>query len=170
MSWMRNKPEPESRPAYDSGRTEPNAPPRTPAPTAERENRMDKSVNIGKTVEIKGELNGTEDLSIEGKFEGKVTLRDHQLTVGANGRIKGEIFAKSVTVIGEVDGNIVADDKVEVAATGSMKGDLTAPRVLLADGAQFKGSIDMERRPQGMSNPAPQKQPAMAAAAGGGKN
>ena len=105
---------------------------------------MDKLVNIGQSVQIKGELTGKEDLTIEGKVEGKITLNDHALTVGANGRIHGEIRAKSVVVVGEVDGNILADDKVEVAATGSMKGDIVAPRVILADGARFKGTIDMD--------------------------
>ena len=114
---------------------------------------MEQIVNIGQSVEIKGELNGNEDLTIEGKVDGKITLKDHNLTVGANGRIKGEIFAKSVVVVGEVDGNVTADDKVEVASTGSMKGDITAPRVVLADGARFKGSIDMDRKAQSASAP-----------------
>jgi len=107
---------------------------------------MDKLVNIGQSVEIKGELTGNEDLTIEGKVEGKIALKDHALTVGANGRIHGEIVAKSVVVVGQVDGNITADDKVEVASTGSMKGDIVAPRVILADGARFKGTIDMDSK------------------------
>ena len=69
------------------------------------------------------------------------------VTIGANGKITAEIQAKTVMVIGEVVGNITADDKVEVAATGSMRGDIVAPRVVLADGARFKGSIDMDRKP-----------------------
>jgi cytoskeletal protein CcmA (bactofilin family) len=118
---------------------------------------MEQIVNIGQSVEIKGELKGNEDLTIEGKVDGKITLKDHNLTVGANGRIKGEIFAKSVVVVGEVDGNVSADDKVEVASTGSMMGDITAPRVVLADGARFKGSIDMDRKAQSTSAPASTK-------------
>jgi cytoskeletal protein CcmA (bactofilin family) len=107
---------------------------------------MDKVVNIGQSVHIKGELRGNEDLTIEGRVEGTIALRDHALTVGTNGKIQGEIIAKSVVVIGEVDGNISADDKVEVGATGSMKGDIVAPRVILADGARFKGTIDMDSK------------------------
>lgn len=108
---------------------------------------MDKIVNIGQSIHIKGELTGNEDLTIEGKVEGKVLLKDHNLTIGANGKITAEIQAKTVMVVGEVVGNITADDKVEVAATGSLRGDIVAPRVVLADGAKFKGAIDMDRKP-----------------------
>jgi len=107
---------------------------------------MDKIVNIGQSIHIKGELTGNEDLTIEGKVEGKVFLKDHNLTVGANGKIVAEIQAKTVMVLGEVTGNITADDKVEVAATGTMRGDIIAPRVVLADGAKFKGAIDMDKK------------------------
>ena len=105
-----------------------------------------KIVNIGQSIHIKGELTGNEDLTIEGKVEGKVFLKDHNLTVGANGKILAEIQAKTVMILGEVTGNISADDKVEVAATGSMRGDIHAPRVVLADGGKFKGSIDMDKK------------------------
>jgi len=105
---------------------------------------MDKVVNIGQSIHIKGELTGNEDLTIEGKVDGKIFLKDHNLTIGANGKITAEITAKTVMVLGEVSGNITADDKVEVATSGSMRGDITAPRVVLADGAKFKGAIDMD--------------------------
>jgi cytoskeletal protein CcmA (bactofilin family) len=116
---------------------------------------MEKLVNIGQSIQIKGELTGNEDLTIEGKVEGKIVLKDHNLTIGANGKITAEIQAKTVMVIGEIVGNITADDKVEVAATGSMKGDIVAPRVALADGARFKGSIDMDRKPGAPIPPKP---------------
>jgi cytoskeletal protein CcmA (bactofilin family) len=113
---------------------------------------MEKLVNIGQSIQIKGELTGNEDLAIEGKVEGKIFLKDHNLTVGPNARITADIHAKNVTVVGEVVGNITADDKVEVAETGSMKGDIMSPRVVLADGARFKGSIDMEVKPRAVSS------------------
>lgn len=147
MAWMRRQSDPDPAPASTPRKPEPRAPqPQSAAPAARETRPMDKLVNIGQSVEIKGELTGNEDLTIEGKVEGKITLKDHALTVGANGRIHGEIVAKAVTVVGQVDGNISADDKVEVAATGSMKGDIVAPRVVLADGARFKGTIDMDSR------------------------
>ena len=107
---------------------------------------MPKVASIGKSLHVKGELSGNEDLAIEGKVEGKVFLKDHNLTVGANGKIVAEIQAKTVMVLGEVTGNITADDKVEVAATGTLRGDIHAPRVVLADGAKFKGAIDMDKK------------------------
>jgi cytoskeletal protein CcmA (bactofilin family) len=123
--------------------------PRAAAPAARSETRMEtKLVNIGQSVQIKGELSGNEDLTIDGRVDGKILLRDHNLTIGANGRITAEIQAKTVIVVGEVVGNITATDKVEVAPTGQVQGDLRAPRVVLADGSRFKGSIDMERGKQ----------------------
>ena len=92
---------------------------------------MESNVNIGQSVEIKGTLTGNEDLTIEGMVDGKIAA---------------EIQAKTVMVVGEVVGNITADDKVEVAASGTMRGDISAPRVVLADGAKFKGTIDMDRK------------------------
>ena len=102
-------------------------------------------MNIGKSVVIKGELNGSEDLTIEGQVEGKIELRQHVLTIGPNGKIKAQVFAKSVIVLGEVTGNITATDKVNIREDGSVDGDITAPRVAIAEGAHFRGSIDMQR-------------------------
>lgn len=102
-------------------------------------------VNIGKSVIIKGELSGSEDLTIEGQVDGKIELRQNVLTIGPNGRIKAEIFAKAVVVQGEVTGNITATEKVDIRDAGSVDGDLAAPRIAIADGAHFRGSIDMKR-------------------------
>jgi cytoskeletal protein CcmA (bactofilin family) len=103
-------------------------------------------VNIGKSVVIKGELNGSEDLTIEGHVEGTIQLKDNVLTIGPNGKIKASIFAKSVIVLGEVSGNVTASDKVDIRDNGSVDGDLIAPRVAIAEGAHFRGSIDMQRK------------------------
>ena len=124
-------------------------------------------VNIGKSVVIKGELNGSEDLTIEGHVEGTIQLRDHVLTIGPNGRIKAQVFAKSVIVLGEVNGNITASDKVDIRDNGSVEGDLIAPRIAIAEGAHFKGSIDMQRKggaPQAQAKPAQAAQPQQPAA------
>lgn len=177
MAWLGKKdepefkqPEPDRTTAAASRQPAPAAaaPPPISQPKAEKV-MADKIVHIGQSVYIKGELSGNEDLTIEGKVDGKITLKDHHLTIGANGRIMAEIHAKTVLVVGEVVGNVVADDKVEVASNGSMKGDIIAPRVVLADGARFKGTVDMERKgaPTQPSatlppQPKPQQQPAMA--------
>src|SRR5687767_1395140 len=117
---------------------------------------MEKTaVNIGKSVVIKGELNGSEDLTIEGQVEGKIELRQNVLTIGPNGRIKAQVFAKSVVILGEVTGNVTASEKVDLRDNGSVDGDIAAPRVAIAEGAHFRGSIDMQRAGvKGESKPA----------------
>ena len=107
---------------------------------------MEGTVNIGKSVIIKGELNGSEDLTIDGHVEGKIELRDHILTIGANGKIKAQVFAKAVIVLGEVTGNVTATDKVDIRDNGSVDGDIVSPRVAIAEGAHFRGSVDMQRK------------------------
>ena len=126
-------------------------------------------VNIGKSVVIKGELNGSEDLTIEGQVEGKIELKDHVLTIGANGKIKAQVFAKAVIVLGEVNGNVTATEKVDIRDGGSVDGDIVSPRVAIAEGAHFRGTVDMQRKggqPQGQAaaKPAAEKaaQPAQA--------
>lgn len=131
-------------------------------------------VNIGKSVVIKGELSGSEDLIIEGQVEGKIELRQNVLTIGPNGKIKAQIFAKAVVVQGEVTGNITATEKVDIRDNGSVDGDITSPRVAIAEGAHFRGSIDMQRgaakpteaRPE--ARPAAEARPAGEAKAAGG--
>lgn len=117
---------------------------------------------IGRSVVIKGELDGSEDLTIDGHVDGKVELRDHTLTVGPNGRIKAQVFAKAVVVFGELVGNISASEKVDIRENGSVDGDIVSPRVAIAEGAHFRGSIDMQRKGAvpGKAAPAPAPAPA----------
>ena len=116
--------------------------------------RVTERVNIGKSVVIKGELNGSEDLTVEGRVEGKIELRQHVLTIGPNGKIKAQVFAKAVVVLGEVNGNVTASDKVSIKENGSVDGDITAPRVAIAEGAHFRGSVDMQRAEASQSSSA----------------
>jgi cytoskeletal protein CcmA (bactofilin family) len=102
-------------------------------------------VNIGKSVVIKGELSGSEDLTIEGHVEGRIDLKGNVLTIGPNGKIKAEVFAKAVVVLGEVTGNVTASEKVDIRDNGSVDGDIASPRVAIAEGAHFRGSVDMQR-------------------------
>ncbi len=128
-------------------------------------------VNIGKSVVIKGELSGSEDLTIEGHVEGRIDLKGNVLTIGPNGKIKAEVFAKSVVVLGEVTGNVTASEKVDIRDNGSVDGDIASPRVAIAEGAHFRGSVDMQRAgaksqqqqarpntPQPQSSPQPPQQ------------
>jgi len=116
-----------------------------PSPSRSEMTRPGKPATIGQSVQIKGDLSGQEDLIIDGSIDGKILVRDHHLTIGPNGHINAEVHAKSVQINGEVTGNITADDKVEISSSGSVLGDIMAPRVALADGASFKGSIEMGR-------------------------
>jgi cytoskeletal protein CcmA (bactofilin family) len=123
-------------------------------------------VNIGKSVVIKGELNGSEDLTVEGSVEGKIELKQHVLTIGPNGRIKAEVFAKAVIVLGEVVGNITASEKVDIRDNGKVDGNIVAPRVAIAEGAHFRGSVDMQPKPEAPKVPEASKAAVSPAAPG----
>jgi len=107
------------------------------------------AVPIGKSVVVKGELSASEDLTVEGSVEGKINLRESVLTIGRHGRVKGETYAKAVIVLGNVTGNITASEKVDIRDGGSVDGDVVAPRVAIAEGAHFRGSVDMQTKPAG---------------------
>jgi cytoskeletal protein CcmA (bactofilin family) len=120
---------------------------RNPPAASQPEYRIEGDmVNIGKSVVIKGELNGSEDLTIEGQVEGRIELKDHVLTIGPNGKIKAQVVAKAVIVLGEVNGNVTASEKVDIRDGGSVDGDIISPRVAIAEGAHFRGSVDMQRK------------------------
>ncbi len=132
------------------------APASEPVRSSDTLRGMEKGpVNIGKSVVIKGELTGSEDLTIEGHVEGKIELRQNVLTIGPNGKIKAELFAKSVVVLGEVIGNVSASEKVDIRETGSVEGDITSPRVAIAEGAHFRGSVDMANKGKAAAGPRP---------------
>lgn len=100
---------------------------------------------LGRSVVAKGELSASEDLMIEGQFDGTIDLKDHCLTVGAKGQVKAEITARHVVVHGSVNGNVNAREKIEIRKTGQVLGDLVAMGVAIEDGAYFKGSIEILR-------------------------
>src|SRR3954451_14304948 len=129
-------------------------------------------VNIGKSVVIKGELTGSEDLTIEGHVEGKIELRQNILTIGPNGKIKAQVFAKSVIILGEVTGNVTASEKVDLRDNGSVDGDIAAPRVAIAEGAHCRATTATQRtggggtpRPGGAGRSGGSRAPPAAAAA-----
>src|SRR5262247_839459 len=118
----------------------------------ETESMHEEKASIGKSIVINGELSGSEDLTIEGRVDGKIELRDHVLTVGPNGRIKAQVSAKAVVVLGQVTGNLTATEKVDIKENGSVEGDIVAPRVAIADGSHFRGSIDMQKKAESGSS------------------
>jgi cytoskeletal protein CcmA (bactofilin family) len=163
---------PPAAPAAPAAASVPAQSAQAPKPASDPRGQIERDkVNIGKSVVIKGELNGSEDLTIEGHVEGKIELRDHVLTIGPNGKIRAEVFAKAVVVLGEVAGNVTASEKVDIRDNGSVDGDIISPRVAIAEGAHFRGSVDMQRagaKPaaagkvpaQSAATPAPQPAPA----------
>ena len=104
-----------------------------------------RNVCIGQSIVIKGQVSASEDLMIAGRVEGTIALGGYILTFAPNAQISAEISAKTVLVAGAVKGNIVATEKIEIQANGSVEGDITAPRVVMAEGAQFRGRVDMQR-------------------------
>ena len=140
MAWKKDDhphvPQPEPQAAV---------PPRpSVAPVPEPPRRVERPATIGPSIFIKGDLSGEEDLVIEGRVEGQVDLVKHNVTVGKNGRLRADVRGKTVVVEGEVDGNVFAQEQVILRQSGAVRGNLTAPRVVLEDGSRFKGSIDME--------------------------
>ena len=99
---------------------------------------------IGQSVVIKGDLSAKEDLTIEGRVEGTVELAQNVLTIGPNGRIKAQVVAKAVVVMGRVNGNITATERINIDEQAFIDGDLVAPRIAIAEGASFQGKIDMQ--------------------------
>ncbi len=101
--------------------------------------------HIGKSVVIKGELSGSEDLYLDGEVEGSIELRDHSLTIGPNGHVRANINAKEVIVQGKVEGNISGTDRVELRKSAVQVGDIATQRIVIEDGAYFKGGIDIRK-------------------------
>ena len=143
----------------------PPAPSAAPMPrsTLEPRGRRDGGetvANIGKSITIKGDVTGEEDLVIEGHVEGRIDLKSHHLTIGPNGEILAEISAKQVTIIGRVVGNVSAAERVEICDTGRLEGDLRSPRLLIHEGAVLNGSVSMKKGDAGaaVQRPAAQGQ------------
>lgn len=99
--------------------------------------------NIGKSISIKGDLTGNEDLVIEGTVEGKVDLPSNELTIGESGKVRADVHAKSVIVVGTVSGNVSAAERIEIQSTGLVEGDVRGPRLVIQEGARLNGSVEM---------------------------
>lgn len=98
---------------------------------------------IGPSIEIKGTLIGGEDLLVEGRVEGKIQLDKHSVTVGKSGRIKADVHGRTIIVMGEIEGDLYGEEQISLRQASTVRGNLIAPRVVLEDGCNFKGGIDM---------------------------
>jgi cytoskeletal protein CcmA (bactofilin family) len=101
--------------------------------------------HLGPSMKIKGQIIGDEDLKIDGQVEGPISLGNHRLTAGPNAHILGEIVSREIVIYGEVKGNLRAHDRIEIKKYASVMGELTTARILIEDGAYFKGAIGIER-------------------------
>ncbi|MEZ5356953.1 MAG: polymer-forming cytoskeletal protein [Bryobacteraceae bacterium] len=134
-------------------------PPRPDADTS-------RSASIGKSCIIKGQLFSREDLFIDGEIEGSVELQEHRLTIGPNGKVMAGVKAREIVVLGTIHGNVEAGEKIEIRKDAKLVGDIKTVRIVIEDGAYFKGSIDIVRNEPARVQPPPrQAQPQAAPAA-----
>jgi len=151
MMWKKSEPE-ESQPQSTLASLS-----QAPAPKVSVSPTREPAAMVGSSIAITGDLTGEEDLVIEGKVEGKIELRRHSVTIGKNGRIKGDIYGKIITVEGTVEGNLYGEEQLIVRRTGTVRGNIVAPRVALEDGSNFKGNIDMSPKEKSAAGPAVDK-------------
>ena len=124
------------------------------------------TARLGASLHIKGEISGNEDLHIDGSVEGLVQLEDRKLTVGASAKLTADVVAREVVVYGSVKGNLRARDRIEIKKDGSVVGDLTTARIMIEDGAYFKGSIEIDRTGASSSSDSDLDKPAYTRATG----
>ena len=127
--------------------------------------RIDAEMNrpgsafIGKAVKVTGQIFSKEDIFVDGELEGTVEALEHKLTIGLNGVVRAGIKAREVVVQGTIQGNVEATDKIEIRKEAKLTGDIRTARIIIEDGAYFKGSIDIVK-PEPVRPPAPKPQPA----------
>lgn len=112
------------------------------------------AVTIGSSVVIKGEVSAKEDLTVAGRIDGKIEVRDHVVRVGREAQVNAEISARAVVVEGNVKGNITATERIELAEHGIVEGDIASPKIAMADGAVFRGKIEMGKKPEAVKRTA----------------
>ncbi|HEX6925193.1 MAG TPA: polymer-forming cytoskeletal protein [Longimicrobiaceae bacterium] len=144
-----------------------------PAPTAAPRSSNAERAAIGRSISIRGDVTGDEDLLIQGRVEGSINLQNCAVTIGSEGEVKASVTGRVVVVEGSVEGNISSEEQVVLRSSARVQGDITAPRVVLEDGARFRGGIDMGDLPEftngkaASKNEASTKAPAATAATSG---
>jgi cytoskeletal protein CcmA (bactofilin family) len=109
-------------------------------------------MELGTSLVIKGELSASEDLTFSGQIEGRISLPDHTLTIDSHADVKAAISAKAVVILGTVTGDVAAGDKVEIRPTGSLTGDLSSPRLIIAEGGSIRGRVEMPQSERVLSH------------------
>lgn len=123
------------------------------------------AAHIGKSVALKGQIFSREDLYVDGEVDGTVELLEHRVTIGPNGKVHATIKAREVVIAGSVQGNIEASDKIDIRKDAKLVGDIRTARIVIEDGAYFKGSIDIQRPEVRNVPPVPKPQAAATAPA-----
>jgi cytoskeletal protein CcmA (bactofilin family) len=162
--WNKRKeeeypPKPATAPAPAASQAKENAPMSTNPVSSHPAAESRGPAIIGKSVMIKGQIFSREDLTIDGEIDGSVELHEHRLTVGPNGKLQAGVKAREVVVLGTIHGNVEASDKIDIRKDAKLVGDIKTARIVIEDGAYFKGSIDIARpeatRPAAPSQPKP---------------
>jgi cytoskeletal protein CcmA (bactofilin family) len=181
--WNRRKeddfiPKPASAPPTSSGLAKEGIPMSTLPSRGSSEPHFETprggSAVLGKSVIVKGQIFSREDLTIDGEVEGTVELQEHRLTVGPNGKVRASVKAREIVVLGTIHGNVETTDKIDIRKEAKLVGDIKTARIVIEDGAYFKGNIDIVRTEtprqapasKPVVTPAPAATPAMAAGAG----
>lgn len=125
--------------------------------------RTGGTATLGKSVMVKGQIFSREDLTIDGEVEGTVELHEHRLTIGPNGKVNASVKAREIIVLGTINGNVEATDKIDIRKEARLVGDIKTARIVIEDGAFFKGSIDIVRA-EPPKQQAPKSQPQAAPA------
>src|SRR5215831_10814901 len=139
------QPRPAVTPSTFSGEAKTMAPLDSTYPASSDRMSSSGTARLGASLHVKGEITGNEDLAIDGSVEGLVHLEDRKLTIGASARLTADVIAREVVVYGNVKGNLRARDRIEIKKDGSVVGDLTTARIMIEDGAYFKGSIEIDK-------------------------
>lgn len=150
-------------PLYDNEHNPFLTEPEPPIPVKPKSSSVTPSAVLGPKIRFKGELHGEEDLLIQGLVDGVIDLKGHKLIVGEEGAVKANIFAKSIVVQGKVKGDLFASERITIAKTSNVQGNVKGARVVLEDGAKFRGSIDMDTKTNQASKTGKSAMPQVAA-------
>ena len=139
------KPAASPTPSYQPPAATPAAPSNMPMRSYESSPSSGGSATIGKAVAIKGQIFSREDLMIDGEVEGTVEAHEHRVTIGPNGRVQAGVKAREIVVLGAIHGNVEAVEKIDIRKDARLVGDIKTARIVIEDGAYFKGSIDITK-------------------------
>jgi cytoskeletal protein CcmA (bactofilin family) len=135
-----------------------------PGRTTETHHESARTAVLGKSVIVKGQIFSREDLTIDGEVEGTVELQEHRLTIGPNGKVRASVKARELVVLGTIHGNVETTDKIDIRKEAKLVGDIRTARIVIEDGAYFKGNIDIVRAEAPRPAVAPQPKPQAVAA------